>query len=214
MHLKLGKKDIPLERLNNLIGPRPELPASQPKEFLINPTKEDTGFLFQIVSNNLNGLDVDKYDYLIRDSKVLGLNLSFDASRLVDDIIIVNDNICYPEQVIFEIYNMFNLRYTLHKTVYTHKAAIASQLIIIEIMKLIDKEINLSESIYDLDKLIRKLEINIIHPYEVYQIYLSFYQIGKLTQYLVDNNLLKTNLIHIYKYAYYINVYLLLSKKY
>ncbi len=121
---------------------------------LINPTKEDTGFLFQIVSNYLNGLDVDKYDYLIRDSKVLGFNQSFDASRLVDDIVIVNNNICYPEQVIFEIYNMFNLRYNLHKMVYNHKSVISSQLIIIEIMKLIDKDLKLSESIKDLDKFI------------------------------------------------------------
>jgi DNA mismatch repair protein MutS len=54
------------------------------------------------------------------------------------------------------------------------------------------KLVNYLEDIYDLDKLIRKLEINIIHPFEVYQIYLSFYQISKLTQYLVDNNLAKT----------------------
>jgi len=121
---------------------------------LINPTKEDTGFLFQIVSNYLNGLDVDKYDYLIRDSKILGFNLSFDASRLVDEIAIVNNNICYPDQVIFEIYNMFNLRYNLHKLVYNHKTVISSQLIIIEIMKLVDNDLNLSKSIEDLDKFI------------------------------------------------------------
>jgi HD superfamily phosphohydrolase len=121
---------------------------------LINPTKEDTGFLFQIVSNYLNGLDVDKYDYLIRDSKILGFNLSFDASRLVDEIAIVNNNICYPDQVIFEIYNMFNLRYNLHKLVYNHKTVISSQLIIIEIMKLVDIDLNLSKSIEDLDKFI------------------------------------------------------------
>ena len=121
---------------------------------IINPTKLDTGFLFQIVSNNLNGLDVDKYDYLIRDSRVLGFNLTFDASRLVDEILIVNDNICYPEQVIFEIYNMFNLRYNLHKIVYNHKSVIASQLVIIEIMKLIDIDMKLSESINNLDKFI------------------------------------------------------------
>ena len=121
---------------------------------LINPSKEDTGFLFQIVSNYLNGLDVDKYDYLIRDSKVLGFKISFDASRLVDDIVIVNNNICYPEQVIFEIYNMFNLRYNLHKMVYNHKSVISTQLLIIEFMKLIDNELKLSESIKDLEKFI------------------------------------------------------------
>ncbi len=121
---------------------------------LINPCEEDTGFLFQIVSNYLNGLDVDKYDYLIRDSKMLGFNLSFDASRLVDDISVVNNNICYPEQVIFEIYNMFNLRYNLHKVVYSHKSVISSQMIIIEIMNLIESDLKLSESINNLDKFI------------------------------------------------------------
>ena len=40
------------------------------------------------------------------------------------------------------------------------------------------------EDIYDLDKLIRKLEINIINPCELYQLYISFYQINKLFEYL------------------------------
>lgn len=46
------------------------------------------------------------------------------------------------------------------------------------------------EDIYDLDKLIRKLEINIINPYELYQLYISFYQIIKLCEYLKTNELL------------------------
>jgi hypothetical protein len=41
--------------------------------------------------------------------------------------------------------------------------------------------------IYDLDKLIRKLEINTINPFEIYQLYISFYQIIKLTEYMKDN---------------------------
>jgi DNA mismatch repair protein MutS len=52
--------------------------------------------------------------------------------------------------------------------------------------------VNYLEDIYDLDKLIRKLEINIISPYELYQIYLSFYQVNKLTDYFKTNKLLKT----------------------
>lgn len=53
-----------------------------------------------------------------------------------------------------------------------------------------NKLINWLEDIYDLDKLIRKVEINIINPYELYQIYISYYQIYKLSLYLEENNLL------------------------
>ena len=58
--------------------------------------------------------------------------------------------------------------------------------------KHMDKIISFLEDIYDLDKLIRKLEINIINPAELYQIYLSFYQINRLNCYFKDNKLLKT----------------------
>jgi len=53
-----------------------------------------------------------------------------------------------------------------------------------------NKIINWLEDIYDLDKLIRKLEINIINPYELYNLYISFYQINKLSTYLSNNSLL------------------------
>ena len=54
-----------------------------------------------------------------------------------------------------------------------------------------EKVINYLEDIYDLDKIIRKLEINIINPTELYQLYISFYQIIKLCDYLKENKLLK-----------------------
>jgi DNA mismatch repair protein MutS len=52
------------------------------------------------------------------------------------------------------------------------------------------KIVNYLEDIYDLDKLIRKLEINTINPIELYQLYISFYQIIKLTNYLNEVSLL------------------------
>jgi DNA mismatch repair protein MutS len=49
--------------------------------------------------------------------------------------------------------------------------------------------INYLEDINDLDRLIRRLEINIIHPFEINNLYVSFYQIHKLINYLESNNL-------------------------
>ena len=51
--------------------------------------------------------------------------------------------------------------------------------------------VNYLEDITNLDKLIRKLEINIINPCEIYNLYLSFYQIDKLNKYFEKNNLLE-----------------------
>ena len=56
------------------------------------------------------------------------------------------------------------------------------------------KLITYLEDIYDLDKIIRKIEINIINPQELYNLYLSFYQINQLIKYFI-----KFNLIEIFK---------------
>ena len=55
-----------------------------------------------------------------------------------------------------------------------------------------NKIVQYLEDIYDLDKLIRKLEINILNPCELYQLYISYYQITKLSEYFVENKLDKT----------------------
>lgn len=122
---------------------------------LIHPTKDHTGFIYQIVSNTLNGLDVDKYDYIQRDSYVTGTPSSFKADRLIGQARIINNNICYPEQAIGDIVELFQTRYKLHKTVYCHKAVISAQYMIIEVMKHLDKAIQLSESVRDMIKFIK-----------------------------------------------------------
>jgi HD superfamily phosphohydrolase len=40
-------------------------------------------FLYDIVANKRNGIDVDKFDYFARDCHVLGVTKSFDSSRLM-----------------------------------------------------------------------------------------------------------------------------------
>jgi DNA mismatch repair protein MutS len=53
------------------------------------------------------------------------------------------------------------------------------------------KMVNYLEDIYDIDKLVRKLEINVINPAELYQLYLSFYQINRMNSYMKENKLTK-----------------------
>ena len=114
---------------------------------LINPKENNNGFLYQIVSNSLNGLDVDKYDYLARDIKLLGKDMHFDYLRLISEIQIIDNIICYPKQLYYEIVNLFHTRYQLHKMIYNHKAVIAIQLMMIEIMNKLDYVLNMTTCI-------------------------------------------------------------------
>lgn len=117
---------------------------------LINPKEVNKGFIYQIVSNYLNGLDVDKYDYLDRDSQILSIG-SFKSQRLIDQIRIINNNICYPEQSVNDILELYNTRYNLHKTVYGHKSVRATQYMITEIFEYLDKVIGITESVNDMN---------------------------------------------------------------
>jgi DNA mismatch repair protein MutS len=66
-----------------------------------------------------------------------------------------------------------------------------------------NKILNYLDDIYDLDKIIRKVEINIINPHEIYQLYISLLKITKLIIFLKKKNLLKIfniELIDIDKY--------------
>jgi len=119
---------------------------------LINPTNEHTGFIYQIVSNTLNGLDVDKFDYLTRDVYALNFQAKIDPTRLVKHIRIIDNNIVYPEQAIDDIYNLFQTRFRLHKHVYCHKVVISIQFLIVKLMKLLDDILKISNSISDMNK--------------------------------------------------------------
>ena len=62
-------------------------------------------FLYDIVANKRNGIDVDKFDYFARDCHSLNLANGFDASRLVMPLNIYNSyqylNKCIHNYIIF-----------------------------------------------------------------------------------------------------------------
>ncbi|KAK0062609.1 deoxynucleoside triphosphate triphosphohydrolase SAMHD1 [Biomphalaria pfeifferi] len=112
------------------------------KEQIFGPldqnTKELTGrgkhkhYLYEIVSNKRNGIDVDKWDYFARDCHHLGIKNNFDHNRFMKFARVIKAKgtdtdeeaewqICIREKEISNLYNMFYTRYTLHKTAYQHR---------------------------------------------------------------------------------------------
>jgi HD superfamily phosphohydrolase len=129
---------------------------------LINPSDNDTGFIYEIVSNSRNSLDVDKYDYILRDSYHTSIATGFQMNRLVDSIIIIDNKIAYPEQAVNDVHTLFQSRYKMFKTVYCHKGVISAQFIISELITILDKYFNIANMIIDMDVFINLTDDYII----------------------------------------------------
>ena len=99
-------------------------------------------WIFSIISNKKNGIDVDKFDYLVRDNTFIGLKISFDFSRLILQSRVIDNELCYPQQAVDDIIHMFFLRYRLHRQIYNHKTVKAIELIIRKILLILDKKHN------------------------------------------------------------------------
>lgn len=116
-------------------------------------------FLYDIVSNRHNGLDVDKIDYFARDSRKSVRGNGIDK-RFIDEAVVAYGQcpqpdkchacngsapgyhlmICYPEKMLLDgnAMEFFNQRFKLHKSVYHHKTTVAATFMICDILTLAD----------------------------------------------------------------------------
>ncbi|KAG2226577.1 hypothetical protein INT45_005063 [Circinella minor] len=99
-------------------------------------------FLFDIVANKRNSVDVDKFDYIERDAQNLGLRSSYDAKRLLMYSRIVNNEICYHHKEV-----MFYTRYSLFKRIYTHRVAEAIEMMITDTMIEADSTLGITSAV-------------------------------------------------------------------
>ena len=53
----------------------------------------------QIVANERTKIDVDKWDYIVRDCRHLGWQISFDYRRLMKFTRVIHNEICYRDKV-------------------------------------------------------------------------------------------------------------------
>ncbi|XP_037832975.1 deoxynucleoside triphosphate triphosphohydrolase SAMHD1 isoform X2 [Kryptolebias marmoratus] len=82
-------------------------------------------FLYEIVANKRNGIDVDKWDYFARDCHHLGIQNNFDYRRTLKFARVCEvdgqKQICFRDKEEGNLYDMFHTRYRLHQRAYQHK---------------------------------------------------------------------------------------------
>ncbi|KAH8827314.1 hypothetical protein DL96DRAFT_1606256 [Flagelloscypha sp. PMI_526] len=112
------------------------------------PQKEKP-FLFEIVANKRNGLDVDKYDYLLRDLTMFGSKTDFSVGMIFNSCRVIDNRICYDSKVAHSLDELTHKRFHLHRSHYNHKTAVAVEGMICDILLEADPVLRISESIHD-----------------------------------------------------------------
>ncbi|KAL0357933.1 UNVERIFIED_CONTAM: Deoxynucleoside triphosphate triphosphohydrolase SAMHD1 [Sesamum calycinum] len=91
-------------------------------------------FLYDIVANGRNGIDVDKFDYIVRDSRACGLGCNFQFQRVLETMRVIDDEICYRAKEYLTIHKLFAARADLHRMVYMHAKVKAIELMFVDAM--------------------------------------------------------------------------------
>jgi HD superfamily phosphohydrolase len=134
--------------VTDLIHPSPEVINE------VERTKSQA--LYQIVSNYKNGIDVDKFDYLSRDTTFLGIGLNFSYRRLLNSLqISQNGDITYHRKCDTDVYDLFYCRYLMHKKVYSHRKSKKVEAMVLDLLRLMEPQIHFASSIFDMDRFTR-----------------------------------------------------------
>lgn len=102
------------------------------------------GFLYEIVANKRNNVDVDKLDYLARDSYHCGLPVP-NFGRLLVKRRILDDQICYHVKESFNLSEMFRKRFSMFRTVYMHEVGISIEHMLRDILTAANEPLSIAE---------------------------------------------------------------------
>ena len=123
---------------------------------VINPTKE--GYKYQIVSNK-NGIDVDRFDYLMRDIHMTGLNYGIEFQRIMDYSKIVDGKVKYSDKVKTNIEDFFHIRFIMYREVYNHRKVRGLEHMMKKYLQLIEPVVNI-KSVVDSHNIEKFLEFD------------------------------------------------------
>ncbi len=172
---------------------------------LINPTENTPrNFLFQIISNSVNGLDVDKLDYIYRDSFYFGVGKPYDLSRIISHAKVIDSNICFPEKISYDIYKVYRSRYDLHKQYYNHSTVVGIEHMIRSILENLDPILKIKETImsHDVEKFIALNDSVIMNTSKILKNFEPVYSQYKTQIDLINYYVTRLNTRNIYKTIY------------
>ena len=111
---------------------------------------DSKGWLFDIVANKRNAIDVDKFDYLARDAYQIGVrSVYYDFDRLIKTSRVIDNEICFNIKNSYSLYSLFASRYKMFKQVYYHRVVQAIDFMVLEALELANPLFHFEEAIND-----------------------------------------------------------------
>ncbi|XP_048838641.1 deoxynucleoside triphosphate triphosphohydrolase SAMHD1-like isoform X2 [Brienomyrus brachyistius] len=111
---------------------------------------ESKSFLYDIVANKRNGIDVDKMDYFARDFHHLGFKNDFDYKRFLSFARVCDvdgtKQICTRDKELENLYEFFHVRHRLQERACFHKMVYITETMIAEAFVKADEHIKISGS--------------------------------------------------------------------
>nr|XP_046253083.1 deoxynucleoside triphosphate triphosphohydrolase SAMHD1-like [Scatophagus argus] len=124
--------------------------AAKGKKWQYKGRPEDKSFLYEIVANKRNGIDVDKWDYFARDCHHLGIQNNFDYRRFIKFARVCEvdgeKQICTRDKEVDNVCDMFHTRNRLHRKAYQHAVTKIIETMITEAFFKADKHIQIEGS--------------------------------------------------------------------
>lgn len=117
-------------------------------------------FLFEIISNYRNGIDVDKFDYFERDSKQMGFKNNFNYERYINSTRVISskeevnndlNQICVYAKGYGDLYELFHVREKLTRNAYKHHTGSSINLMFVDALVKSDKYFEFSKMIENED---------------------------------------------------------------
>jgi len=116
---------------------------------------KDKEYLYQIVSNK-NGIDVDRFDYMLRDIKMTGIENKYDFDynfilQIMNNTIIKDNTIFYVESIKYILEMFFQTRGSIYKKVCNHKTVKGIELMMGKVLMHLESTFHINESIKNND---------------------------------------------------------------
>lgn len=116
----------------------------------------DIDWVYEIISSKKYGMDVDRFDYMMRDPLHTNQkDLVFHPSIYMDNFEVIDNCMVYNIKISNKIFEFFNHRYKLFKNMYLNRKSKGFDYMIADLFRLVNSDFKFAEAIHNPKKYLR-----------------------------------------------------------